>query len=95
MLKGAADIAGEQPLLLLMVILAAGGAIGSIHVRSFSLGPAAVLFTALAFSAHDDRLRLPQILGVFGLAMFAYVIAVEQVRRSSPRCAPGDEHSAW
>ena len=35
-----------------------------------------MLFTALAFSAYDDRLRLPQILGVFGLALFAYVIGV-------------------
>ena len=75
-LSGYADIAAEQPLLLLMVILAIGGAIGAIKIRSFSLGPAAVLFTALAFSAYDDRLKLPQILGVFGLAVFAYVIGV-------------------
>lgn len=75
-LSGYADIAAEQPLLLLTVIMAIGGAIGSIKIRSFSLGPAAVLFTALAFSAYDDRLKLPQILGVFGLALFAYVIGV-------------------
>jgi putative transport protein len=75
-LRGYADIAAEQPLLLLTVIMAIGGAIGSIKIKSFSLGPAAVLFTALAFSAYDDRLRLPQILGVFGLALFAYVIGV-------------------
>jgi len=71
-----ADIAAEQPLLLLMVILAIGGAIGAIKIGSFSLGPAAVLFTALAFSAFDDRLKLPVILGTFGLAVFAYVIGV-------------------
>ncbi|MHB1066605.1 MAG: aspartate:alanine exchanger family transporter [Candidatus Nanopelagicales bacterium] len=76
MLTGWSDIAAEQPLLLLTVIMAIGGAIGSIKVRSFSLGPAAVLFTALAFSAYDERLRLPQILGIFGLALFAYVIGV-------------------
>ena len=58
-LRGWADTAAEQPLLLLMVILAVGGAIGSIRIRSFSLGPAAVLFTALALSAYDGRLRLP------------------------------------
>ncbi len=75
-LSGYADIAAEQPLLLLTVILAIGGALGSVRIGSFSLGPAAVLFTALAFSAYDDRLRLPQILGVFGLAVFAYVIGV-------------------
>ena len=75
-LRGYASLAAEQPLLLLTVIMAIGGAIGSIKIKSFSLGPAAVLFTALAFSAYDDRLKLPQILGVFGLAVFAYVIGV-------------------
>ncbi len=76
LLRGYADIAAEQPLLLLTVILAIGGALGAVRIGSFSLGPAAVLFTALAFSAYDDRLRLPAILGVFGLALFAYVVGV-------------------
>lgn len=75
-LSGWADLAVEQPLLLLMVVLAIGGAIGSIKIGSFSLGPAAVLFTALALSAYDERLRLPQFIGFFGLALFAYVIGV-------------------
>ncbi len=75
-LQNYADIAAEQPLLLLTVIMAVGGALGSVKIKSFSLGPAAVLFTALAFSAYDERLKLPQILGIFGLALFAYVIGV-------------------
>lgn len=76
LLSGFADLAAEQPLLLLFVTLAIGSAIGAIKIKSFSLGPAAVLFTALAFSAYDDRLKLPQVIGVFGLAVFAYVIGV-------------------
>ncbi len=75
-LSGYADIAAEQPLLLLVVVLAIGGAVGAIRIGSFALGPAAVLFTALAFSAYDERLKLPAIIGTFGLAMFAYVIGV-------------------
>ncbi len=75
-LSGWADLAVDEPLLLLMVILAVGGAIGSIKIGSFSLGPAAVLFTALALSAYDERLRLPPFIGFFGLALFAYVIGV-------------------
>lgn len=75
-LSGWADLAVEQPVLLLMVILAIGGAIGSIKIGSFSLGPAAVLFVALALSAYDERLKLPQFIGFFGLALFAYVIGV-------------------
>jgi putative transport protein len=75
-LSGFADLAAEQPLLLLFVTLAIGSALGAVKIKSFALGPAAVLFTALAFSAYDERLKLPQIIGVFGLAVFAYVIGV-------------------
>ncbi len=76
LLSGFADLAAEQPLLLLVVILAVGGAVGAVRVGGVALGPAAVLFTALALSAYDDRLTLPAIIGTFGLAMFAYVIGV-------------------
>ncbi len=70
------DAAAEQPVLLLTVLLAIGGMFGAIKVKGFSLGPAAVLFTALAFSAYDERLVLPKYLGFFGLAVFAYVIGL-------------------
>lgn len=76
LLAGWADLAAEQPVLLLAVILAIGGALGAVRMGTFSLGPAAVLFTALALSAYDDRLRLPAVIGIFGLALFAYVIGV-------------------
>jgi putative transport protein len=66
----------ERPILLLFVILAVGTAIGALRLRRFSLGPAAVLFTALAFSAYDERLALPEVLGTFGLAVFAYAIGI-------------------
>lgn len=76
MLAGWADLAAEQPVLLLAVILAIGGALGAVRLGTFTLGPAAVLFTALALSAYDERLRLPAVIGIFGLALFAYVIGV-------------------
>ena len=66
----------ERPLLLLFVVLAVGTAVGALRFRRFSLGPAAVLFTALAFSAYDERLALPEVLGTFGLAVFAYAIGI-------------------
>jgi putative transport protein len=75
-LRGLADLAAEEPLLLLALLLAVGGAIGSVKLKGFSLGPAAVLFTALAFSAFDDRLRIAREVGIFGLAIFAFVIGV-------------------
>ena len=40
-LSGYADIAAEQPLLLLVVVLAIGGAVGAIRIGSFALAPAA------------------------------------------------------
>lgn len=76
LLHGLADLAAEESLLLLALLLAVGGAIGSLKIKGFSLGPAAVLFTALAFSAFDDRLRIAREVGIFGLAIFAFVIGV-------------------
>jgi putative transport protein len=71
-----ADLLADNPLLLLFTCLAVGTAVGSVRIRGFSLGPAAVLFTALALSAWDGRLELPAILGQLGLAVFAYTIGV-------------------
>jgi len=76
LLHGLSDAAAEEPLLLLAMLLAVGGALGSLKIRSFSLGPAAVLFTALAFSAFDERLKISREVGVFGLAVFAFVVGI-------------------
>lgn len=71
-----ADLLAENPLLLLFACLALGSAIGSLRFHGFMLGPAAVLFTALALSAWDPRLELPAVLGSLGLALFAYTVGV-------------------
>lgn len=71
-----ADLLAENPLLLLFACLAVGSAVGAVRVRGFMLGPAAVLFTALALSAWDDRLELPTAIGTLGLAIFAYCVGV-------------------
>ena len=71
-----ADTAAEQKLLLLVFVIAIGSLIGSIRIKEFSLGPAAVLFFALAVSAYDSRLSLPPEIGVLGLALFAYTIGI-------------------
>lgn len=76
LLHGFANLAADNPLLLLFTLLAVGSALGTIHWRGFALGPAAVLFVALAFSAYDERLKLPAVLGQLGLALFAYTIGV-------------------
>lgn len=76
LLHGLADNAAAEPLLLLVLLLAVGGALGALQVRGFSLGPAAVLFTALAFSAFDERLKISPEVGRFGLAVFAFVVGI-------------------
>ena len=71
-----ADLLADNPILLLCVLLAGGSMIGALSFRRFSLGPAAVLFLALALSAYDERLKLPAIIGTLGLVLFAYTIGV-------------------
>lgn len=66
----------ESPVLLLFVILAIGTAVGQIKVRGISIGPAAVLFAALAFSAVHRELALPEVVGTLGLALFAYTVGL-------------------
>lgn len=66
----------ESPLLLLFLVAAAGYVVGRIRVAGFGLGVAAVLFAGLAVSAHDPALKLPELVGSFGLVLFVYTIGV-------------------
>ncbi len=70
------DVLASNPVLLLATLLAVGSAIGAVNLRGVALGPAAVLFTALAGSAVDPRLELPEVVGLLGLALFAYCVGV-------------------
>jgi putative transport protein len=76
LLYGPANVAADNPLVLLFCLVGIGSALGSVRLLGFSLGPAAVLFVALAASAYDERLKLPPIVGQVGLALFAYSIGV-------------------
>ena len=71
-----ADLLADNPLVLLFVCLALGSAVGAVRLRGFTLGPAAVLFAALALSAWDSRLELPVVVGSLGLAIFAYCVGI-------------------
>jgi putative transport protein len=76
LLHGFANLAADNPLLLLFAVMGLGSVLGTLRWRGFSLGPAAVLFVALAFSAYDERLKLAAIVGQLGLVLFAYTIGV-------------------
>lgn len=66
----------ENPLLLLFLVAALGYLIGRIRVAGFGLGVAAVLFVGLAVSSRDPDLKLPELVGSFGLVLFVYTIGV-------------------
>lgn len=71
---------GEEPVLLLTVLLALGAALGRVRVVGVPIGPAAVLFGAIAVSAvgtaQGHPLQLPEVVGTLGLVMFAYTVGV-------------------
>ena len=89
----------EHPILYITLMLGIGSYLGHLRLRSFALGPAAVLFTAIGFAAYfatHDIVIDPayvtgyQILGEFGLAVFAYLIGV-----SSGPAFFGSLRTAW
>jgi len=70
----------DEPVLLLTCLLALGALLGRIRVLGVPIGPAAVLFGAIAVSAlgvaQDQPLKLPEEVGTLGLVMFAYTVGV-------------------
>lgn len=66
----------SDPILLLFGVVGIGTAIGSIRVRGFSLGPAAVLFVGLAASAWNHEWVLSVELQTLGLVLFTYTVGL-------------------
>ena len=69
-----------QPILLLAVLLGIGSLLGSFRVKGIHLGPAAVLFAAIAVSsvgtAYGVKLALPEVVGTLGLVLFTYTVGL-------------------
>ncbi len=76
LLHGYALFAAANPVLLLATLLAVGAAFGAVKIKGISLGPAAILFAALALSAANSELALPAAIGTLGLALFAYTVGL-------------------
>jgi putative transport protein len=70
------NLLADEPMVLLGTVLVAGALLGAIRVRGVSLGPAGALFAGLAASALDERLVIPSIVGLVGLALFTYCIGL-------------------
>jgi putative transport protein len=71
------DFLASSPFLLLFAVIGLGYLAGSVSVLGFSLGPAAVLFAGIFFGALDPRLRIPDLIYVFGLILFVYTIGLQ------------------
>lgn len=70
------DFLAAQPLITLIVICAVGFALGRIRMFGMALGPAAVLFVALALSTTNPDIQMPPLLYQLGLAIFVYTIGL-------------------
>ncbi len=68
----------EEPIVLLFLLIGVGMFIGHIKIKGVGLGAAAVLFLAIGLSALGQaegvEVRVPPIMGIFGLALFAFAI---------------------
>ncbi len=70
----------SQPVLLLAILLGIGSLLGSVKLKGVHLGPAAVLFAAIAIgslgAAHGVALALPEVVGTLGLVLFTYTVGL-------------------
>jgi len=66
----------EYPLLLLFIVAAIGYLIGSLKIKGYSLGVAAVLFVGLAFGAFNTEFSIPAVVLNLGMALFVYSIGL-------------------
>ena len=74
------EILESYPLLLLTLLVVVGSLLGQIKIAGATLGPAAVLFTAIGLTAwgvsNGVELTIPEVLGSFGLIIFTYTVGI-------------------
>jgi putative transport protein len=74
------DFLASEPLALLFLLLGVGTLLGSVRVKGVELGPAAVLFSAIAITAFADtrdiELLIPREVGILGLVLFTFCIGI-------------------
>lgn len=76
----ALEFLAHQPLVLVFLLFALGSALGTVRIADVQIGPAAVLFTAIALgavaAANGVTLSVPETVGTLGLVMFTYTVGV-------------------
>ncbi len=80
MVTGVLQFLSEQPLITIAVVIMIGTALGALSVRGIQLGAAGILFAALGLAAWGAsagvEIEVPEALGSFGLALFAFATGV-------------------
>lgn len=77
-MKALHDLLASSTPLLLFTVVGLGYFLGSLKVRGFSLGIAAVLFVGLALGAIDpEAFVLPEVVYVLGLVLFVYTVGLQ------------------
>lgn len=77
-MAGLRDLLASSTPLLLFTVIGLGYFLGSLKLKGFSLGIAAVLFVGLAFGAMEPQaFALPEVIVVLGLVLFVYTVGVQ------------------
>ncbi len=72
------DLLASSIPLLLFTVIGLGYFLGSLKLRGFSLGIAAVLFVGLVFGAIDPQaFVLPEVIYILGLILFVYTVGLQ------------------
>ncbi|PIE17491.1 MAG: YidE/YbjL duplication [Proteobacteria bacterium] len=76
--SGSVEVLLGNPLLLTLVIIAAGMALGAIRLWGISLGSSGVLFAGLVLGhlGRDAEWAVPDGIGSFGLVLFVYAVGL-------------------
>ncbi len=67
----------DSPVLLLFVVAAIGYWLGTIRIKGFKMGVAAILFVGLAFGGINPAFKIPEIIIILGLTIFVYTIGLK------------------
>lgn len=67
----------DSPILLLFVVAAIGYWLGTIRIKGFKMGVAAILFVGLAFGGMSPDFKIPEVIVILGLTIFVYSIGLK------------------
>jgi len=67
----------DSPVLLLFVVAAIGYWLGTIRIKGFKMGVAAILFVGLAFGGISPEFKIPEVIITLGLAIFVYSVGLK------------------